>query len=263
LQDGPRRTSASSFELVDWDKTRHLRPQDVVAAEEMLAARHQRLREMPSVDTLFVFRDESAAASTEALSHAEAAARRERVKKMLKTSLGDEHRKPAPWMLAPDSSTRERVRRAATVCAVYTLFAEPFYVAFDVRPLGDGALVLSCLADALLALDFVVSFLTGYYWLAADGVYKLEMRTFRCISKYIRTDCLRDFLSALPTQLALRMTDPAGHMPASGPTFLRVLEVVKCIVVLRVLQVGAVFTTSLDHQSLLLQQQSLLLVRLY
>jgi len=67
LQDGPRRTSASSFELVDWDKTRHLRPQDVVAAEEILAARHQRLREMPSVDTLFVFRDESAAASTVAV----------------------------------------------------------------------------------------------------------------------------------------------------------------------------------------------------
>jgi hypothetical protein len=208
-------------------------------------------------------RKEAVVLKAQALSHAEAAARRERVKKMLKTSLSDENRKPAPWMFAPDSSTREGVRRAATVCAVYTLFAEPFYVAFDVRPLGDGALVLSCLADALLALDFVVSFLTGYYWLAADGVYKLEMRTFRCISKYIRTDCLRDFLSALPTQLALRMTDPAGRMPASGPTFLRVLEVVKCIVVLRVLQVGAVFTTSLYHQSLLLQQQSLLLVRLY
>jgi hypothetical protein len=119
-----------------------------------------------------------------------------------------------------------------------------------------------CLADALLALDLVVSFPTGYYWLATDGVYKLEIRTFRCISKYIRIDCLRDFLSALPTQLALRMTDPAGRMPVSGPTFLRILEVVKCIVVLRVLQVGAVFTTSLYYQSLLLQQ-SLLLVRLY
>ena len=67
LQESPIRTSASSFQLVDWDKTRHLRTQDVVAAEEILAARHQRLREMPSVDTLFVFRDESAAASTVAV----------------------------------------------------------------------------------------------------------------------------------------------------------------------------------------------------
>jgi len=69
LQESPRRRTnvIRPFELVDWDKTRHLRPQDVVAAEEMLAARHQRLREMPSVDTLFVFRDESAAASTVAV----------------------------------------------------------------------------------------------------------------------------------------------------------------------------------------------------
>jgi hypothetical protein len=74
-----------------------------------------------------------------------------------------------------DSALREGIRRAGTACALFTLFAEPFFVAFDVRPIGDGTLALCTLADTVLALDLLVSFVTGYHWLAGDGVWKIEV----------------------------------------------------------------------------------------
>ena len=64
----------------------------------------------------------------------------EHIKKLLKKSLGTDERNkaPAPFMLTPNGVVRENIRRAGTVCALYTLFAEPFFVAFDVRPIGDA-----------------------------------------------------------------------------------------------------------------------------
>ena len=174
--------------------------------------------------------------------HAAQHARAEKVKTLLKTTFGStDSNKPAPWVLAPGGVLRERIRLAGTLCAVYTLFAEPFFVAFDVRPIGDAALVLCSLADAVLALDLVVSFVTGYHWLAADGVFKVETRTLRCVVKYLSTNFLRDFLGALPLQLALRIVDPAGRMQQPGPSFIRVLELGKCVLLLRVREhVGAI-----------------------
>ena len=174
--------------------------------------------------------------------HAAQHARAEKVKTLLKTTFGStDSNKPAAWILTPGGVLRERIRLAGTLCAVYTLFAEPFFVAFDVRPIGDAALVLCSLADAVLALDLVVSFVTGYHWLAADGVFKVETRTLRCVVKYLRTNFLRDFLGALPLQLALRIVDPAGRMQQPGPAFIRVLELGKCVLLLRVREhVGAI-----------------------
>jgi hypothetical protein len=62
------------------------------------------------------------------------------------------------------------------------------------------------------------------------------MRTIRCFFKYLRTDFLRDFVGAMPMQLVLRIIDPAGRMAEPGPTFVRVLELAKCAVLLRVLE---------------------------
>ena len=79
-------------------------------------------------------------ATARAREKAEEARKVERVKKLLKKTLGTDERRaaPAPWMLTPHGAVRENIRRAGTVCALYTLFAEPFFVAFDVRPIGDA-----------------------------------------------------------------------------------------------------------------------------
>lgn len=52
------------FELVDLDRNRHLTMEEVVAAESVLAARHQRLLRMETlVETQFVYTDDLATAS--------------------------------------------------------------------------------------------------------------------------------------------------------------------------------------------------------
>ena len=174
----------------------------------------------------------------QALSQSEQALKAKKMRQRLKESLGTDEQcaTPSPWMFQPDGQLREGLRRAGTLCAVYTLFVEPFFVAFDVRPIGDAALVLCSIADGVLALDVVLSFVTGYRWLAADGVYKLEMRTARCMFKYLRTNFLRDFVGALPLQFALRIIDPGGYMPEPGPTFIRILELAKCLLLLRIIE---------------------------
>ena len=79
-------------------------------------------------------------AKARAKEKAEETRRIEQVKKLLKKSLGTDERNkaPAPFMLTPNGAVRENIRRTGTICALYTLFAEPFFVAFDVRPIADA-----------------------------------------------------------------------------------------------------------------------------
>ena len=55
--------SMKVFELVDLDRSRKLTMEEVVAAEGVLAARHQRLKMEKLVETQFVFKDDLATAS--------------------------------------------------------------------------------------------------------------------------------------------------------------------------------------------------------
>jgi hypothetical protein len=140
-----------------------------------------------------------------------------------------------PWILHPESRLRHILTSAALVASVYTVFVEAYLVSFDVRPLPTFTLLLSCVADMVLAADFAANFITGYKWLASDGTWHLDMRPIPSMINYLTTWCFFDIWGILPIQLIFTLVDPFGRLLYPAPMFLRILEVLKCLKVLRII----------------------------
>ncbi len=105
-----------------------------------------------------------------------------------------------PWILHPQSRLRQILTSAALFASIYTVFVEAYFVSFDVRPLPTFTLLLSCVADMVLAADFASNFITGYKWLASDGTWHLDMRPIPSMINYVTTWCFFDIWGILPIQ---------------------------------------------------------------
>ena len=142
---------------------------------------------------------------------------------------------PKPWILHPESRFRQTLSTAALIASLYTVFVESFLVSFDVRPLPAFTVFLSTVADMILACDFAANFVTGYKWLSSDGTWHLDMRPAAAAINYTTTWCIIDFWGIIPVQFILSVVDPHGRLLYPAPLFLRVLEVLKCLKVFRII----------------------------
>jgi hypothetical protein len=142
---------------------------------------------------------------------------------------------PKPWILHPDCQFRKILTTTALIASIYTVFVESYLVSFDVRPLPAFTVLLSTVADIILACDFAANFVTGYRWLSSDGSWQLDMRPDAAAMNYTTTWCIIDFWGIIPVQFILSIVDPHGRLLYPAPLFLRVLEVLKCLKVIRIM----------------------------
>jgi hypothetical protein len=157
------------------------------------------------------------------------AERRARARKLLLKTLGQEEMMAGFWMLHPDGKVTRLLGALATVGTVYILFLEPYLVAFNVLAVAPEVVRLSTLVDFALGLHLLASFLTGYHYLASDGVQKLEMRTARAAWHYLSGWFVVDAMAAFPVQLFMLLVDPSTAVPGFGLALLRALQLAKCV----------------------------------
>eukprot|EP00960_Hanusia_phi_P048710 759110-Hanusia_phi.AAC.4 len=171
-------------------------------------------------------------------------------------SEGDEH----AWRFSCDQDSRILIEVAAHFASIYTLLVELYAVTFDVRPLAVWVIVLSCLADAILSVDFIASFFTSYWWLSGEGVWKQEFDLSRIARRNLTGSFVVDVWSIFPAQLLLKVVDPLGIMEDPGITIIRVFEVFKCLRSLRAFKQINTFQHATVIQSKLVESLSAVLL---